>query len=232
MFGNRHRRNNMAQQFAKQLYTSKAWTQLRFNLIIERGPKCQRCGKIMVYTSKLIGHHKTPLSPLNIHDMNITLNPDNVELLCSECHNHEPRHFSSGNRHNVYIVYGSPLSGKATLVNQLAEYGDMMLDIDKLFECISGQALYDKPNNLRFNVFALRDKMLDMIKTRYGKWHDAYVVGGYPNKQERERIASELGAELIYVESTKDECMARVVTSGKSGDWYGFIDKWWRDYVE
>jgi len=34
----------------------------------------------------------------------------------------------------------------------------MILDIDKLYECISGQSLYDKPNNLRFNVFALRDK--------------------------------------------------------------------------
>lgn len=221
----------MAQDFAKWLYTSKPWIEFRFNLIIERGPKCQRCNKVMLDTSKLIGHHKIPLTPNNINDLNITLNKDNVELICFKCHNVEHKRYGS-KQHNVYIVYGSPLSGKNTLVNQLSSYGDMILDLDKVYECISGQPLYDKPNNLRFNVFAIRDKMLDMVKTRYGEWYDCYIVGGYPNKQERERLARELGAELIYVESTKDECMFRVDSSGKSAEWYNFIDKWWSEYVE
>jgi len=221
----------MAQRFSKQLYTSKAWTNLRFNLIIERGPKCQRCGKVMIDTSKLIGHHKITLTPININDLNITLNKDNIELICFDCHNNDHRRFGN-NQHNVYIIYGSPLSGKNTLVNQLSNYGDMVLDIDKLYECISNQPLYDKPNNLRFNVFAIRDKIIDMIKTRYGDWYDCYIIGGYPNKQERERIVRDLGAELIYVESTKEECYQRVVDSGKSKEWYKYIDKWWSEFVK
>ena len=32
----------MASEFARWLYTSKAWRELRLNLIIERGPVCQR----------------------------------------------------------------------------------------------------------------------------------------------------------------------------------------------
>jgi len=48
-------------------------------------------------------------------------------------------------------------------------------------------------------VFALRDKILEMIRTRYGEWCDCYIVGGYPNKQER-GLAVELGAALIFVE--------------------------------
>jgi len=199
----------MAQDFARWLYVSKAWRELRFNLIIERGPVCQRCSEVVIDTSKLIAHHRIPLSPANINDINITLNQENIEIICFDCHNVEHRRYGC-NKHNVYIVYGSPLSGKNTLVNQLSRYGDMVLDIDKLYECISGQSLFDKPNNLRFNVFVLRDKMIDMIKTRYGDWHDCYIIGGYPNKQERKRLARELGAELIYVDSTKDECLQRV----------------------
>jgi hypothetical protein len=107
----------------------------------------------------------------------------------------------------------------------------MILDIDKLYECISGQALYDKPNNLRYNVFALRDKMLDMIKTRYGEWHDAYVIGGYPNIFERERLAKELGAELIYCESTKEECYSRAYAlKDVKVDWIKYVEKWWDEY--
>ena len=215
---------SMAQDFAKKLYTSTPWVNLRFNLIVERGPICQQCKTIMIDTSKLIGHHTVKLTPQNINDVNITLNPKLIELVCLKCHNKEPGHFNGRNSKNVYIVYGSPLSGKNTLVNQLSEYGDMILDLDKLYECISGQPLYYKPNNLRFNVFALRDKMLDMIKTRYGGWYDCYIIGSYPNKQERERLSRELGAELLYVEATKEQCMQRVKSSSKSAEWYKFID--------
>lgn len=221
----------MAQDFSRGLYTSKAWIQFRFNLIIQRGPKCQRCGKVMIDTSKLIGHHIIHLSPANINDISITLNPDNVELICFDCHNKEHKRYGR-QQHNVFIVYGSPMSDKTAMVNQLSSYGDMILDIDNIYKCISGQALYDKPNNLRFNVFMLRDKMLDMIKTRYGDWYDAYIIGGYPNKQERERLARDLGAELIYIESTKEECMLRVENSSNATEWYKYIDKWWNEYVE
>jgi len=134
----------MAQLFARWLYVSKAWRELRFNLIIERGPVCQRCSKVVIDTSKLVGHHKITLSPANITDINITLNKDNVELICSRCHDAVHKRYGY-NQHNVYIVYGSPLSGKNTFVNQLSSIGDMVLDIDRLYECISGQALYDNP---------------------------------------------------------------------------------------
>lgn len=220
----------MAQDFARKLYTSKAWIEFRFNLIIERGPKCQKCGDIIIDTSKLIGHHKIVLTPQNIDDPNVTLNKDNVDLICFDCHNKEHKRYGY-NKHSVYIVYGSPLSGKTTLVNQLAQYGDIILDIDKLYESISGQNLYNKPRNLRFNVFALRDKMLDMIRTRYGEWYDAYVIGGYPNKIERERLARELGAELIYCECTKEECYARALkVRDIKYNWTKYVDKWWEEY--
>lgn len=219
----------MAQEFSKRLYLSKEWISLRNKLIVERGPKCEKCGKLVADTSKLIAHHKTRLTPQNINNVNVTLNPDNIDLYCFDCHNREPGHFLWRNTRNVYLVYGPPCSGKKTLVHQMAERGDIILDIDKLYEAISGMPLYDKPDNLRFNVFALRDKMIDMIKTRYGQWHDAFVIGGYPNKAERERLARELGAELIFCEVSRDECRLRAIERG--GDWPKFVDKWFEEYV-
>lgn len=108
----------MAQDFARWLYTSKAWRELRFNLIVKRGPVCQRCSKVVIDTSKLIGHHRIALSPANINDINVTLNQENIELICFDCHNVEHRRYGC-NKHNVYIVYGSPLSGKNTLQKYL-----------------------------------------------------------------------------------------------------------------
>ena len=45
---------------------------------------CERCGK-----PAKICHHKKWLSPGNISDPTISLNQDNLECLCQECHNVE-----------------------------------------------------------------------------------------------------------------------------------------------
>lgn len=42
---------------------------------------CVRCGR-----PGEIVHHKIYLTPENIDDPNITLNEDNLELLCRDCH--------------------------------------------------------------------------------------------------------------------------------------------------
>lgn len=38
-------------------------------------------------------HHKIPLTPNNINDVNVTLNPENLIYLCKECHNKEHDRF-------------------------------------------------------------------------------------------------------------------------------------------
>jgi len=51
-----------------------------------------------------------------------------------------------------------------------------------------------------------------------------------PDKYERERLAEALGAELIYCESTKDECIDRLFKSSKPKMWLEYIEEWWEKY--
>ena len=213
-----------------QFYCSKAWRDLSFRLKIERGGKCERTGEVFADMSQLIAHHKIELTEDNVDDPNISLNPNNIEIISFNEHNKEHRRF--GYKQNVYIVYGSPLSGKTTLVRELMSYGDLVLDIDSLWQAVTFQPAHVKPKNVRFNIFKLRDEMLDQIKMRYGGWYDAYIIGGYPDKYERERLAQTLGAELIYCESTKEECLERLEQSGKPESWREYIIDWWERYSE
>lgn len=212
-----------------QFYCSKAWRDLSYSLKIAAGGKCNRCGETLLDFSKLIGHHKKELTEDNVDNPEIALNPELIEIICHDCHNKEHRRF--GNKQNVYIVYGSPLSGKNTLVKELMQYGDIVLDMDALWQALTLQEAYIKPKNVRFNVFAVRDNILDQIKTRYGQWYDCYIIGGYPEKYERERLAKELGAELIYCESTKEECIDRLERSNRpKEEWRKYILDWWEKY--
>ncbi len=69
------------QDFAKDFYLSRAWRRVR-NYIFKRDfGICVRCGE-----PGEIVHHRIHLTAENIHDENITLNEENLELLCRDCH--------------------------------------------------------------------------------------------------------------------------------------------------
>lgn len=211
-------------------YCGKAWRDLSYRLKIERG-KCERCGWTPITKDDwqyLIGHHRKELTEENVDNPQISLNPDNIEIVCHTCH--DKQHHRFGGRKEVKIVWGCPLSGKTTLVRQMMEYGDIVLDIDRLWSAVTMQPEYTKPDNCRFNIFALRDNLLDQIKTRYGSWYTAYVIGGYPDKTDRERLAQSLGAELIYCESTMQECLDHRRESGRPEKWDEYIKNFWETY--
>lgn len=72
------------QDWAKSFYKSKAWRECRDAYYASKYGLCERCGN----PGKIV-HHKIYLTPENINDPNISLNWDNLELLCQHCHNIE-----------------------------------------------------------------------------------------------------------------------------------------------
>ena len=222
-------------QAIQQLYVSKPFRELRRTLIVERGARCERCGAILEDPSQVIAHHRVEITLQNLNDPSVTLNPDNIELVCLTCHNKEHNRFGPVS-HNVFLVYGPPLAGKSTFVRQTARRGDLMVDMDALWQAVSGQPIYDKPNNLRFNVFAVRGLLIDNIRTRYGRWNDAYLIGGYPQSAERQQLIAELGAAPIYCEATQEECLARLYQDPQRAQvrrqWEGYIHSWFDQYQE
>lgn len=218
----------------KNFYTSSRWIKFRLLLINQRGNKCERCGEMIPRSIDIIGHHKTELTPENVNDYNISLNPNNVELICFDCHNQIHNRFGYKVAKKVYLVYGSPMSGKKTFVKHNVIRGDIVVDMDRLYEAVSMLPSYDKPDNLFSNVIGVHNLLLDNIKTRLGKWNTAYVIGGYADKFKRERLVDELGAELVYCESSKEECYARLETDKdrqyRITEWKKYIDSWFEKY--
>lgn len=214
-------------------YRSKEWVLFRLALIDERLTDngeiiCAYCGKPIVNKYDCIGHHKVPLTESNVHDAMIALNPENVDLVHHVCHNRIHNKLGHVCK-QVYLVWGSPLSGKSTYVESVRESGDLIVDIDNIWQCVSGCERYVKPAQLNSVVFGIRDTLLDMVRMRRGKWNNAYVIGGYPLIGERERLIKSLGAREIFVECSFKECMCRLekINDGRKSEWEKYIFDWW-----
>ena len=70
--------------WARWFYKSQKWKRTREAYIRLRHGLCERCG-----AGGKIVHHKVYLTPSNIWDPSVSLNFDNLELLCQDCHNRE-----------------------------------------------------------------------------------------------------------------------------------------------
>ena len=220
-------------------YKSKKWESFRKVIISDRTDPdgyvhCAICGKPILKPYDLIVHHKQELSENNVNDALIALNPDNVECIHFKCHNkiHERFGFQKTSpaaiTKHVYIVYGSPCSGKSTWVHDVANEDDVIVDMDSIWQMISINDRYQKPEALRSVVFQMRDALYDVIKYRSGKWHNAYVITGGALIGDRDRLKQRIGADdMIFIDTPKDVCLQRAGQRPSEGiDWLKVVEDW------
>lgn len=225
-----------------QFYVSEEWRGFRAALIAERTNSkdgilyCEECGEPIVALYECIGHHKQELTMRNVNDYAVSLNPENVMLVHLKCHNMIHARFGFMAQKKVYYVYGAPCSGKSTFVHDNKGNSDLVVDIDLLWQAVTGGALYEKPDALKTPVFALRDSLLDVVKTRAGKWERAWVIEGGADKSTRTRRITALGAEPIYISANKETCLNRLANDEKREDvrlkWQEYIEEWFARYQE
>ena len=81
----------------QEFYNTKGWKRNRVAYAISRHCICERCGR-PVYVSginealpknkrlRYIVHHKIHLNPNNVNNPSITLDWNNLQLVCRDCH--------------------------------------------------------------------------------------------------------------------------------------------------
>lgn len=218
----------------QSFYISKEWTGLLSVLKLERLNEngeliCEHCGKPITKAYDCIGHHKEELTLDNVNDtVNVSLNPNNIAFVHFKCHNIIHNRYCKWTRH-IYLVYGCPLAGKKSWVNENAGQHDLIIDLDRIHTCISNNPMYQKSGRLSDNAFDIRNLLLDMVKTKRGKWVNAFIIGGYPYRGERERLCVEYGAEPIFIECTKETALERLASRSDSinvKEYTNYIDMW------
>lgn len=226
-----------------QFYNSNEWRKFRSAIINERTSKedgvlyDELDGQPLTKAYDIVLHHKKPLTMQNVNDYSISLNPTNIMVVSQRSHNEIHGRFGYCTQRKVYYVYGAPCSGKTTFVKNIKGNSDIVVDMDSIWQCITGGGRYEKPNALKTNAFMIRDCLYEAIKTRAGKWERAYIITGGAVKSIREREIEAFGAEPILIDTDKATCLKRLYnddtrTATQKKEWEVYIEKWFEDYTE
>jgi hypothetical protein len=221
-----------------EFYRSKEWEAFRKVIIDERTDadgfvRDEVTGKPIVKQYDIILHHcKTFLTEENVNDRNISLNPDNIQIVSHKTHNmlHDKLGYR---RKEIFLVYGPPLSGKTSYVQDILIPCDLVIDMDNIWQCISGLHRYQKPGKLNAVAFMVRDCLMDAAKVRNGKWQNCYIIGGFPLISDRERILKTYNAREVFLNVSREECLTRLASDPERDktEWSGYIDEWFRRYA-
>ena len=72
--------------FARAFYSSKAWKDTRTAYAKSKRNLCEVCLEQGLYKPCEIVHHKIILTPENITDPSVTLDWNNLQCVCRDCH--------------------------------------------------------------------------------------------------------------------------------------------------
>lgn len=196
------------EQILHRFYTSAAFRKLSYFVKVKSNGICADCGKTVPY-SEMRCHHVIPLNAGNVNDVNIALSERNLVAICHDCHNKRHGRFGAKKPKNVYIVYGAPCSGKSTTVRELMNSEDIVWDFDSIRKAVA-ESRYGEAEGAKDLIFQLRKTFFQFVKDRAGKWENAYIIGGYPSRSERENLARELRATLLFVDTEQEDCLRRL----------------------
>lgn len=134
---------------------------------------------------------------------------------------------------HIRVLCGPVGSGKTTYCNKYRQPGDVVIDLDLIFQGITGAAKYDKPPDLWPWARGCRDALLDMAEAIQPPGN-VWILTGAPTPAERQEYADRFPGCSIHVfpvpvEECARRCKADPERSDKL-DWNNLIFRWWFQY--
>lgn len=87
--------------YARSFYKSQAWKTCRAAYARKKHYLCEDCLLRGIYTPGEIVHHIIEITPDNINDPRVTLNQDNLRLVCRKCHGEAHSPVKQGRRYVI-----------------------------------------------------------------------------------------------------------------------------------
>ena len=132
------------------------------------------------------------------------------------------------------LICGPAGSGKSEFVRLQMSRGDIVIDIDKLYQAISYLDPHDKPREIIEYVRAAKEAIYKLAeKDKSDRW--LWIVTSGAEVKTRDRFRKRFKADVYVFETPIEECVARIKEDKTrymktEAEWYEIIGKWWQRY--
>lgn len=125
----------------------------------------------------------------------------------------------------VYLIYGSPCSGKSTYIKNHMTDNDIVCDVDLIYEAIGNHNAHDADLYVHEIALQLKEKLLDIIKDRQGGWKDAYVVSIANTDELLEKDVKRINSDkVIFIDTPEEVCLERA--KERPQEFFWLIQEW------
>ena len=113
-----------------------------------------------------------------------------------------------GMRPKVYVVHGSPCSGKKDYVASHMGENDVVFDYDKVMAAISGRPIYQPTKSLVSYCLDIRTLILKKAM-RSQDVDKTWIITTRVNDEMKSQL-SDIPVEYVHIDTPKDECLQRL----------------------
>lgn len=210
-------------------YSTARWQKVRA-LHLRDKPLCVECEKKGIIKQANVLDHVIP------HRINGSIDffdSSNHQGLCTRCHNSKSAierkaydYNTKDSKPEVILVYGPPGSGKTTWAMQ--QQYTVLIDMDLIWQDITGLGWYDRPKHLLPRIYAEHDRRIDNI-SKLQQGDKAIVITTNLKSWKVKQLMKIYKPSLNRLYVTKDECIQRVMQDDRRQDKQQHIDlieKW------
>ena len=126
----------------------------------------------------------------------------------------------------IHVVTGAPCSGKSTYIREHKKEGDLVIDFDEIAFCLGSSERYNAKGLVRKASFEARKSAIAMAIENPNE--ESWIIHTFPSEKQMEEYL-EVGAEIITLDTSKEECLERAKRDGRPQITFDGIEKYFSE---
>lgn len=126
----------------------------------------------------------------------------------------------------IHVITGAPCSGKSTYIKEHKALGDLVIDFDEIAFCLGSDERHNAKGIVKTASFEARKSAIEVALKNPDA--ESWIIHTFPTEEQLKRY-QEADAEIIVLDTSKEECLARAERDNRPKITYDGINRYFAE---